>query len=127
MITTVQLAALLLATCAAQACWASYCSAGTMVSRRSLPFTTGWLSSPASGICSPLVPICTCWLPDFPARSELYSCSIPAAQVARGAGAGEAEDVGRGVAVRVGPGVARGERDAGQVLGLDRVPVLRGH
>src|ERR1700757_3459301 len=51
MITTVQLSALVFLTCLAQACSAAYCSAGTMVRRRLLPFTTGWLSLPASGIC----------------------------------------------------------------------------
>ena len=81
MITTVQLLALLLATWAAQACSASYCSAGTMVSRRLLPFTTGWSLLPASGICWPFVPICTCSSPDRPASRELYSSSIPAAPV----------------------------------------------
>ena len=81
MITTVQLLALLLATCAAQACSASYCSAGTMVSRRSLPFTTWRSLLPASGICWPFVPIWTCSLPARPASSELYSCSMPAAPV----------------------------------------------
>ena len=78
MITTVQLLALLLATCAAQACSAAYCSEGTIVSRRSLPFTTGWSLLPASGICWPFVPICTCSLPGRPASSALSACSRPA-------------------------------------------------
>ncbi len=51
MITTVQLFALVFATWPAHACSASYCSAGTIVSRRSLPLTTGVTLLPASGIC----------------------------------------------------------------------------
>ena len=78
MITTVQLSALVLATCFAHACSAAYCSAGTMVSRRSLPFTTGLSLLPASGICWPSVPVCTCSLPGWPASSALYCASRPA-------------------------------------------------
>ncbi len=76
--TTVQLLASLLATCAAQACSAAYCSEGTMVRRRSLPFTTGWSLLPASGIGWPLLLICTCSLPSWPASRALSDCSRPA-------------------------------------------------
>ena len=79
MITTVQLFALVFLTWLAHACSAAYCSAGTMVSRRPLPFTTGLSLLPASGICWPSVPICTCSLPGWPASSALYSSSMPAA------------------------------------------------
>src|ERR1039457_6211981 len=50
MITTVQLLALVLATCFWHACSAAYCSAGTMVSRRSLPLTTGGLDRQVGGL-----------------------------------------------------------------------------
>ena len=80
MITTVQLSALVFLTWAAQACSAAYCSAGTMVSRRPLPFTAGVFLPPDSGICWPS-PICTCSLPAFPASSELYWSSRPAPPV----------------------------------------------
>ena len=81
MITTVQLSALVFLTWLAQACSAAYCSAGTMVSRRLLPFTTGLSLLPASGICWPSVPICTCSLPDWPASSALSCSSRPAPPV----------------------------------------------
>src|SRR5213078_2851142 len=64
MITTVQLSAFVFLTWLAHACSAAYCSAGTMVSRRLLPFTTGWL-----------------WLPDRPASSALCWSSRPAPPV----------------------------------------------
>ena len=78
MITTVQLSALVFLTWAAHACSAAYCTAGTMVSRRLLPFTTGLSRLPASGICWPSVPACTCSLPAWPASSALYWSSRPA-------------------------------------------------
>src|SRR5258708_26192307 len=66
MITTVQLSALVFLTWLAHACSAAYCSAGTMVSRRLLPFTTRVVRPPASVIGWPSVPIFTWSLPDQP-------------------------------------------------------------
>ena len=78
MITMVQLSASVFLTWLAHACSAAYCSAGTMVSRRLLPFITGWSLLPASGIGCPSVPICTCSLPDRPASSAFSASSRPA-------------------------------------------------
>jgi hypothetical protein len=129
MITTVQLLALLLATWAAQACSASYCSAGTMVSRRSLPLTTGCRCCPRGGSAGRSVAICTCSLPARPASSELYSSSMPAAPTRAPWLLVPVKPMmlAASVTVRVRPGVARGHRDAGQVEGLDLVAHLRRH
>src|SRR6267154_1694697 len=81
MISTVQLSALVFLTWLAHACSAAYCSAGTMVSRRLLPFTTGVVRPPASGIGWRSVPTCTCSLPDRPASSALCWSSRPAPPV----------------------------------------------
>src|SRR2546423_7148605 len=78
MITTVQLSALVFLTWLAHACSAAYCSAGTMVSRRLLPFTTGWLWLPASGICWPSGPLGTCRRPGRPAAAARCGPSRPA-------------------------------------------------
>src|ERR1700749_5363784 len=71
MITTVQLSALVFLTWTAHACSAAYCSAGTIVSCRLLPFTTGLSRLPASGICWPSVPIWTWSLPPRPGHSAV--------------------------------------------------------
>ena len=128
MITTVQLSALVFLTWLAQACSAAYCSAGTMVSRRLLPFTTGLVLAArerdllAVGADLHLLAA----RPAGQQRVVLELQAGPAGQDAVAA-AGEADDVGRDAALGVGPRVAGGLADAGQAQRRDLAAGLRGH
>ena len=129
MITTVQLSALVLSTCCAHACSAAYWSAGTIVSRRSLPFTTGLSRLPASGICWPssdlhLLAARLAGQQRVVLFLEPGSADQHVLGIRGQLGTGEPDDVGRDVALRVGPRVVGRHPDAGQVkrrdLGADR-------